>query len=262
MCPAGRECFPLSFREELGLETEPVNGSISNPFAKILLVEDDERVRREVHKALDAQGFEVTCCGSVRDARIQLSSSHDLLVLDLGLPDGDGLDLCRSLRAAGQSVPILVLTARGRPEDRVGGLDVGADDYLVKPFFVPELIARIRSILRRTGQDPVPSAANCGALCVDSESRLATMAGQPLDLKPKEFELLLFLMRHPGRAWSREQLLDRVWGTSFDGGTRTVDLHVTRLRKRIEEDPGDPRYIRTVWGVGYRMTEDPEGSQA
>ncbi len=225
---------------------------------RILVVEDDERVRMEVFDALQASGAQVELCSSLAGARRALRSEFDLLVLDLGLPDGDGLDLCRDLRASGRSLPILVLTARGEPEERVRGLEVGADDYLAKPFFSAELVARVRALLRRAGPTALYGRARLGELWADPTARAAGKGSATLDLTPKEFDLLLFLLRHPGRVWTREQLLDRVWGMGYRGGARTVDLHVTRLRKKIEEDPGDPRCLQTVWGVGYRMGEEAE----
>ena len=153
-------------------------------------------------------------------------------------------------------MPILILTARDAPEQRVRGLDVGADDYLVKPFHMPELLARVRSLLRRAGRSPGTGPIRCGDVWVDPTTRTAGRGDRTVDLKPREFDLLAFLLRHPGRAWTRDQLLDRVWGTSYDGETRTVDNHVRRLRSVLEDDPSDPRWITTVWGVGYRLRDD------
>ena len=223
---------------------------------QILLVEDDSRIRRELLDALRGAGFGVDVSVSVKDAQWALRREYDLVLLDLGLPDGDGLDICRELRATGRSIPIIILTARDAPEQRVRGLDVGADDYVIKPFHLPELLARVRSILRRSGRSPGVGPVRCGTLWADPDERRAGAGETTLDLTPREFDLLVFLMRHPGRAWTRDQLLDRVWGSSFDGETRTVDSHVRRLRAHIETDPGDPRWIETVWGVGYRMHEE------
>lgn len=222
---------------------------------QLLLIEDDARIRRELLDALRAAGFAVDVAISVNDALAAIKRHYDLILLDLGLPDGDGLDLCRRVREGGRGVPIVMLTARDAPEQRVRGLDVGADDYVVKPFHLPELLARIRSVLRRAGRGVGAGVARCGELWADPESRTAGRGDAPLDLTPREFDLLVFLLRHPGRAWTRDQLLDRVWGPTYDGEVRTVDSHVRRLRSSIESDPGDPRYIGTVWGVGYRMNE-------
>lgn len=223
----------------------------------ILLVEDDERIRKEMLDALRAGGFHVDVAVSVADAERALQSQYDLMLLDLGLPDGDGLDLCRDLRNAGRSIPIIILTARDGPDQRVRGLDVGADDYVIKPFHMPEMVARIRSLLRRTGRASGSGPVRVGDLWADPDAHQAGRGELGFSLKPREFDLLVFLMRHPGRAWTRDQLLDRVWGASYAGEARTVDSHVRRLRACIEEDAGDPRYIQTVWGVGYRMAEEP-----
>ena len=154
-------------------------------------------------------------------------------------------------------MPIIILTARDAPEDRVRGLDVGADDYVIKPFHLPELIARVRSVMRRAGHAFGPGRVQHGILWADPERHVAGLDRTEVVLKPREFDLLLFLLRHPGRTWTREQLLDRVWGAEYEGDIRTVDLHVRRLRAKIEEDASDPRYLETVWGVGYRLREEP-----
>ena len=230
----------------------------SSPAARVLLVEDDARIREELCDALGAAGFSVEAAATLREARAALERPLDLLLLDLGLPDGDGLVLCRALRAAGRELPILVLTARDAPDQRVRGLDVGADDYVVKPFHMPELLARVRSLLRRAGRTFGPGKLAHDDLWIDPETRRAGRAEREISLKPREFELLLFLVRNPGRAWTRDQLLDRVWGPDYAGDARTVDLHVRRLRAKIELDASDPRLIETVWGVGYRMAEARE----
>jgi DNA-binding response OmpR family regulator len=226
-----------------------------NATARILLVEDDERIRKELLDALRASGFDVDVSVLTRHARLALQREYDLVLLDLGLPDGDGLDLCRELRARGRSVPVIILTARDAPAQRVRGLDVGADDYVVKPFHLPELIARVRSVLRRAGRTAGPGRAQWLDLSADPQSRTAKRGERVLDLTRREFDLLLFFLRFPGRTWTRDQLLDRVWGASFGGDARTVDLHIRRLRAKIEDDPSDPKYLATVWGVGYRMGE-------
>ncbi|MEM7245182.1 MAG: response regulator transcription factor [Acidobacteriota bacterium] len=223
--------------------------------AKVLLVEDDERIRCELMDALCAAGFDVAVSLGLAGARRALETDHDLVLLDLGLPDGDGLDLCRELRNEGRSIPVIILTARDAPEQRVRGLDVGADDYVVKPFHLPELLARVRSVLRRSGRAAGPGRVRWQDLWADPESRVAQRGDRRLDLTPTEFDLLLFFLRHPGRTWTRDQLLDRVWGSSGAGSQRTVDLCIRRLRSKLEDDASDPRYVGTVWGVGYRMGE-------
>ncbi len=225
---------------------------------RILVVEDDMRIRRELLDALRSAGFEVDVAVSYRDGLVAVQRDYALLLLDLGLPDGDGLDLVRHLRDAGRGLPILILTARDTPDSRVRGLDAGADDYVVKPFHMPELVARVRSILRRSGRTVGQGLVRHGDLWVDAETRKAGKGEAPISLKPREFDLLLFLMQHPGRTWTRDQLLDRVWGAGFTGDARTVDLHVRRLRAKIEDDSSDPHFIETVWGVGYRMAEPQE----
>ncbi len=225
--------------------------------ARILLIEDDERIRKELLDSLRAAGFDVDVSVLAHHAKLALERDYDLILLDLGLPDGDGLDLCRDLRSRGRSVPVIILTARDTPEQRVRGLDVGADDYVVKPFHLPELIARVRSVLRRAGRSVGPGRAQWQDLWADPESRTAYRGEQLLELTRREFELLLFFLRFPGRTWTRDQLLDRVWGASYEGDSRTVDLHVRRLRAKVEDDPSDPHYLATVWGVGYRMGDPP-----
>ena len=237
--------------------------STANPLAapRLLLVEDDLRIRRELVDALEAAGYAVEVAASFAAARAALDTRRDLLLLDLGLPDGDGLDLCRELRRTGSELPILILSARDQPEQRVRGLDVGADDYIVKPFNLPELLARVRSALRRSGAAASPARLGVGDLWLDRESRRVGRGELRVQLKPREFDLLEFLLQHPGRAWTRDQLLARVWGPGYDGDARTVDSHVRRLRAQIEVDPADPVYIETVWGVGYRMREAPPAEE-
>lgn len=222
----------------------------------VLLVEDDVRIRNEVSALLGDAGLGVFAVGSIREARAALGRKFDLLVLDLGLPDGDGLDLCRTLRREDVRVPIVVLTARDAPAQRVRGLDLGADDYVTKPFHPPELVARVRSVLRRAHQDAPQGHVRMGEVWADPDSRTAGRGDRPIHLPPREFELLYFLLQHPGRAWTRDQLIDRIWGHDFEGDPRTIDLYVRRLRKQIEVDAADPQCLRTVWGVGYRMCEE------
>jgi two-component system response regulator RegX3 len=186
------------------------------------------------------------------------------VLLDLTLPDGDGRDICRALRRS-SSVPILMLTARGTEADRIVGLEIGADDYVVKPFSGGEVIARIRAILRRArpGEDedgPPPGPITVGELEVDQASRRARLGGDELQLSRKEFDLLAELMRHAGRVVTREQLMDRVWDENWFGSTKTLDVHIRWLRQKLGDDPSEPRYVHTVRGVGFRFTAPEEFS--
>ena len=219
----------------------------------VLLVEDDARIRTEVCEILGDAGFGVCAVASVSEAHAALERGFDLMVLDLGLPDGDGLDLCRDLRRNGVEMPIVVLTARDAPSQRVRGLELGADDYVTKPFHPPELVARLRTVLRRVRRDVPHGRLEFAELWADSDSRSAGRGGESVHVTPREFELLYFFLQHPGRAWTREQLIDRIWGGDFDGDPRTIDLYVRRLRAQLEVDPSDPRWLQTVWGVGYRL---------
>ena len=230
----------------------------SPPRQRVLVVEDDARIRAELRLALDDSGYQAVEASSVGEARGLLAEGCALVLLDLGLPDEDGLDLCREMRAAGDDTPVVMLTARDANEQRIAGLDAGADDYVVKPVDSEVLLARVRSVLRRSTGAVAAGPARCGTLWADGTTRKAGDDRGPFDLTPLEFDLLLFLLRHPDRAWSRDQLLERVWGLHGGaGGTRTVDIHVRRLRAKLEPDPAEPRYLTTVWGVGYRLV-DPE----
>ena len=226
---------------------------------EILLIEDDSDIAALIRLHLQDLGCTVTV---MADGTPALAAAVDqgpwsLVVLDLGLPGVDGLEICRRMRAAERYTPILMLTARGAEEQRVLGLETGADDYLAKPFSVVEFGARVKAILRRAerlSQAPTEQRAlRVGDLHVDLDRRLARRAGLPVDLTAKEFDLLVHLMRHPARVFSRAQLLDDVWGTTHDTFEHTVNSHINRLRSKIEPDPANPRYIVTVWGVGYRF---------
>ena len=241
------------FRNSNTMRPDGMTGMRSN----LLLVEDDPSIRSWLTENLADEGYQVDSCCSLHEARVALGSKYDLLLLDLGLPDGDGLDLCREIRAAHSTLPIIILTAREALEERVRGLDHGADDYVIKPFELPELVARIRSVLRRTKGPTASGRLTVGELWADPETRVAGKDDRTLELRRREFDLLLFLLRAPGRVWTRDQLLRGVWGPAYVGDTRTVDMCVQRLRSKIEEDPRDPRFVETVWGVGYRMREYP-----
>ena len=233
-------------------------------FLRVLLLEDDPAIARTVAYALEREGLHTTHSLLLRDARSQWSSGgFDLLVLDVGLPDGSGLDLCREVRAAGNT-PVLMLSARGEELDRVLGLELGADDYLAKPFSMLELLARVRALLRRIDQlRKAPASASLlrfGPWQLDTARRELRQGDTPVPLTLREFDLLHFLVRHPGQPFGRGELLSRVWGAGFDGFEHTVNSHINRLRSKIEADPRDPRCIVTVWGVGYRF--DPPAAGA
>ncbi len=224
----------------------------------VLLVEDDPHTVEVVSLYLRRDGHVVL---SARDglAGIQLfrESQPDLVLLDLMLPGVDGLEVCRTLRAE-SNVPIVMLTARVEEEDRVAGLELGADDYVTKPFSLRELSARIRAVLRRTSQDAAersPATLTHGEITLDAQNRTAAVGTAALRLTPTEFRLLTLLLREPGKVFTRDQIIDRVFGYDFDGFDRTVDSHVSSLRRKLDAAAGGRRYIHTVYGVGYRLSD-------
>ncbi len=223
------------------------------------MVEDEREIARLVEIHLRDQGWEVTVCHDGPSGLAAASSGQfDLVVLDLMLPGVDGLEVCRRIRAAADYLPILMLTARSSELDRVLGLEIGADDYLTKPFSVRELVARVKAILRREEAlaDRVPeSRLEIGELTVDLDRRLVTKGEQEIELTAKEFDLLAFFAAHPGRVYSRAELLDHVWGYGHGGYEHTVNSHINRLRAKIEDDPSSPKLVLTVWGVGYKFAE-------
>jgi two-component system alkaline phosphatase synthesis response regulator PhoP len=218
----------------------------------VLVVDDEPAIRELVRFTLEREGFRVRLAGDGWEALdAARREAPDLVVLDLMLPGLSGEDVCRALRAE-MDVPVLMLTARKEESDRVSGLELGADDYVTKPFSPRELAARVRAILRRTRGRDMPGSEG---LVVDVERRRVTLDGRPIDLTYTEFELLRTLRAYPGRVFSREDLLSRVWGQDFYGDTRTVDVHIRHLREKLGEDPAHPRFIETVRGVGYRFRE-------
>jgi two-component system phosphate regulon response regulator PhoB len=229
--------------------------------ARLLLVEDDETIRETVREALKAEGFDVLACGDGAEALASLTDptaeTVDLLVLDLMLPGLGGLDLCRQLRKNDNSTPILVISARDSETDRVLGLEVGADDYLVKPFGLRELVARCRALLRRSQQpstsEALPQVYRHENLCLFAEECRVSRDDNDLSLSPKEYKILELFIKNPRRVWSRDQLLERIWGIDFVGDTKTVDVHIRWLREKIEDEPSAPKHIRTVRGFGYRF---------
>lgn len=227
--------------------------------AKILVVDDEAKIVRLVRSYLEQAGFAVVEAGDGQTALIQARREKpDLVVLDLGLPGIDGLEVARILRRGAEGerdTPIIMLTARIEDTDKIVGLELGADDYMTKPFNPRELVARVRAVLRRTTGAAAPAAEllRAGALALDIDGHQATLDGRPLELTPTEFELLAVLLRNPGRAFTRLELLDRVQGDAYEGYERTIDAHIKNLRAKLGDEPRRPRYIQTVFGVGYKL---------
>jgi DNA-binding response OmpR family regulator len=217
----------------------------------VLVVDDEATVRDVVARYLRRDGFETLEAGDGNEA-LRLAPDADLVVLDLMLPGVDGLEVCRRLRQE-RPVPIIMLTARGEETDRLVGLGIGADDYVVKPFSPREVVARVQAVLRRSAAQPNSGVIRIGELAIDTRTRTITRAGEPIALTAREFDLLAFLAGHPQQVFTRTQLLDQVWDYHFGGEEGTVTVHVRRLREKVERDPARPRYLKTVWGVGYKL---------
>ncbi|MGW6473703.1 response regulator [Streptomyces nigra] len=223
--------------------------------ARVLVVDDDPTVAEIVSGYLDRAGYVVDRAGDGPAALAAAAARRpDLVVLDLMLPGMDGLEVCRRMRGQGP-VPVIMLTARGDEDDRILGLEVGADDYVTKPFSPRELVLRVESVLRRSRPAQPSAILRAGGLTVDPAARRATKDGAELALTIREFDLLTFFLRHQGRVFGREDLMREVWGWDF-GDLSTVTVHVRRLRGKVEDDPARPRLIQTVWGVGYRFDAD------
>jgi len=222
---------------------------------RVLVVEDEESYSDALSYMLRKEGFEVAVAptGTVALETFDRTGA-DLVLLDLMLPGLSGTEVCRTLRQK-SNVPVIMLTAKDSEIDKVVGLELGADDYVTKPFSSRELVARIRAVLRRRGEDEIvlPAALEAGPVRMDVERHVVTVRGDSVQLPLKEFELLEVLLRNAGRVLTRMQLIDRVWGADYVGDTKTLDVHVKRLRAKIEEDPGSPRYIVTVRGLGYKF---------
>jgi DNA-binding response OmpR family regulator len=220
----------------------------------ILVVDDEPTLRETLVDALEADGFRVVAAADGRQAIERFRADKpDLVLLDLMLPELSGIEVCRIIRRE-SGVPIVMLTAKDSELDKVVGLELGADDYVTKPFSMRELSARIRALFRRSDQqagEPLPPMVDLGRVQVDLAGHRLLRDGEPVPIKPKAFELLAYLLGHPGHAFTRDQLLEHVWGYDYGGETRTVDVHVYWLRSEIEEDPASPRLIETVRGVGY-----------
>ena len=226
----------------------------------ILIIEDNSDLAHLLELHLSDLHFHVdTAYDGVTGIAQAERHSYDLIILDLMLPDLDGLEVCRRLRSSSTYVPVLMLTSKSSELDRVLGLEIGADDYVTKPFSIMELMARVKALFRRiecmkSGDKENPSEViSRGDMVIDTRKRNVALQGRDIDLTTKEFDLLLHFARNPGRVFTRSQLLDSVWGYGHDGYEHTVNSHINRLRSKIEEDPARPRYILTVWGVGYRF---------
>ena len=222
---------------------------------RVLIVEDDEAMSVALADGFSYEGYEVTVARDGEEGlRLASARTADLIILDVMLPKMTGLDLCKQLRAEGSTVPIIMLTARGQEIDKVLGLKMGADDYVTKPFGFLELLARAEAVLRRSAGQVAPLETHrFGDVTIDFKRHEATKGGQPLDLSPREFELLAFFIEHRGEIVTRERLLDAVWGYNAIPFTRTVDMHIAKLRKKVEDNPADPRHIVTVHRLGYKF---------
>jgi DNA-binding response OmpR family regulator len=240
-----------------------VKGATTAVNHKVLIIEDD----RDIAKLVEMHISDLGCkCDLAHDGEVglekALKNQYDLIVLDIMLPGVDGLEICKEIRAEKNYIPILILTSRSEEFDKVLGLEFGADDYLTKPFSVRELVARVKAIFRRVGavKDDVAGTTRKQIqfrdLKIDLEKRTVACKGARVELTAKEFELLALFARNPGKVYSREALLDTVWGYKFAGYDHTVNSHINRLRAKIEADPAEPQYILTVWGVGYKFADE------
>jgi two-component system, OmpR family, phosphate regulon response regulator OmpR len=223
----------------------------------VLLIDDDVRLCDLLKTYLSGHGFDVTVANTVKDGIRNLrNEDYDLVLLDIMLPDGDGLEVCKKIRND-SPVPVIMLTARGADEDKIIGLELGADDYLAKPFNPRELVARIKAVLRRKGGSPDWSgnlkAIEYGEFYLNPQNQKLVIKGKTVELTTAEFRLLRVLASNPGKVFTRERLMDLVSGRDFDGIDRSIDVHISRLRTKIEPDPKSPRWIKTVWGTGYRF---------
>ncbi|OLC57120.1 MAG: DNA-binding response regulator [Chloroflexi bacterium 13_1_40CM_4_68_4] len=224
---------------------------------RVLVVDDEPKITQLVRDYLERGGFAVTTASDGTSAlALARSERPDLVILDLGLPDKDGLDVTRALRRD-STIPLIVLTARAEETDRLVGLELGADDYVTKPFSPKELVARVRAVLRRAAAQPVDDELiRVADVALDVPRRRVTVSGEPVELTATEFELLATLARHPGRVFTRAQLLDAVRGVAFESYERAIDAHVKNIRRKIEPDQRRPRYLLTAYGVGYRFADE------
>jgi DNA-binding response OmpR family regulator len=221
----------------------------------ILIVDDEPKILRLVHDFLTAAGFRTSAARSGDEALMRVrTEAPDLVILDLGLPGLDGLDVTRAIRRTGD-LPIIMLTARDDESDKLIGLELGADDYVTKPFSPRELVARVRALLRRQAGTAATEALHAGDLVLDLPRMRLTRAGEPIELTATEFTLLAAMARAPGRVFTRSQLLDAIHGVAFESYERAIDAHVKNIRRKLEPDPRSPRYLETVYGVGYRLAD-------
>jgi DNA-binding response OmpR family regulator len=230
---------------------------MESPVAKILVVDDEPNIREVVSLYLRRDGHSVITAADGEEAlRLYRQSQPDLVVLDIMLPKVSGLEVCRRIQSD-ERVPVVMLTARGEEEDRIVGLGIGADDYVVKPFSPRELAARVEAVLRRVNEARTGAGTEkwmvFGDLCIDPNAREVTIRDAQVTLTAREFDLLNHMASHPKRVYTRDQLMETVWGYAFASDTSTVTVHIRRLREKIEPDPAHPRYLQTVWGVGYRF---------
>jgi two-component system alkaline phosphatase synthesis response regulator PhoP len=233
--------------------------------ADVLIIEDDPKIVELLTLHLGDIGLSTEAVSSGnRGLKRALEAEYRLVILDLMLPGLDGFEICKKIRVEKGQLPILMLTAKSEELDKVLGLELGADDYITKPFSIRELLARVKAVLRRSvaysegAAGPEGKLLEHGELRIDLEKRVVTVAGGKIELTAKEYDLLVLFASNPGRAFNRQQLLDSVWGYQFEGYHHTVNSHINRLRSKIEEDPAEPRYIKTVWGYGYRFAEADE----
>src|SRR3954469_1225774 len=228
---------------------------------KVLLVEDESSIAEPLADALRREAFDVQLAGTAAEALESFSARPpDLVLLDVMLPDGDGREVLREIRRLSR-VPVVMLTARGEEMDRVLGLELGADDYVTKPFSSAELVARMRAVLRRSAAEPTGDATGtleAGDVTMNLDTRRVTRAGDPIELTVKEFELLRVLLEQAGKLVKREELVSEVWDTNWFGSTKTLDVHISSLRRKLGDDPGSPRYVHTVRGVGFRFSGPDE----
>jgi DNA-binding response OmpR family regulator len=236
---------------------EPIATTTTPAMTTALIVEDDQSIARLIRDYLDRAGYGVITAGDSETALTRIRTDKpDVIVLDLGLPGRDGIELLRELRRFANT-PVIIVTARGDETDRVVGLELGADDYMVKPFSPRELVARVRAVLRRTEPTEVNrDVIRVGDLTLDIPRMRAEIAGEVIDLTPTEFQLVLTMASQPGRVFTRNQLLDAVHGVAFESYERAVDAHIKNIRRKIEPEPADPQYILTVYGVGYRFCDE------